>query len=349
MKHRFEVEMGRIVTFGEIMLRLAPEGFYRLFQNDRLQASFGGAEANVAVSLSNFGDDAVFISKVPEGPVGQAAIDSLRRRGVDTGKICRGGNRLGIYYLEKGANQRGSLCIYDRKGSSISEASAEDFDWESIFQGADWFHFTGITPALSDTLADICEDACKTAHKYGVTVSCDLNYRSKLWDRDTAEKVMSKLCSYVDVCIANEEDAKNIFGIEASATDVVSGVINKQGYESIAAQLKSRFGFRYVAFTFRVSHSASHNDWSGMLYDGKESFYSPEYQITNIVDRVGGGDSFGAGLIHGLVNGHSEQYAINFAVAASALKHSIEGDYNLVSADEVIKLAEGDKSGRVQR
>lgn len=338
----------RVVTFGEIMLRLAPNGYYRFFQNDQLQATFGGGEANVAVSLANFGLDAVYVTKLPEHAIGQAAVDSLRYFGVDTSKIVRGGDRVGIYYLEKGASQRGSVCIYDRAHSAIQEASREDFDWNSVFAGADWFHFTGITPALGPNLVEICLDACKAAKARGVKISCDLNYRGKLWTREHARDAMTKLCKYVDVCISNEEDAKDVFGIEAENTDIYGGRLNKEGYQSVARQLAEKFGFEKVAITLRTSLSASDNDWAGMIFDGKDCYFSKEYHL-HIVDRVGGGDSFGGGLIYALLSGKEPQSAIEFAVAASALKHSIEGDFNRVSVTEVEKLADGDGSGRVQR
>ena len=340
--------MGKIITFGEIMLRLAPNGYYRFFQDDQLQATFGGGEANVAVSLANFGCDTAYVTRLPSHAIGQAAVSQLRYFGVDTSLITRGGDRVGIYYLEKGASQRGSVCIYDRAGSSIQKAVPSDFDWDRIFDGATWFHFTGITPALGENLAEICKEACTAAHKKGITVSCDLNYRGKLWSREAARTAMTELCKYVDVCISNEEDAKDVFGIEAEGTDITGGKLNKDGYRSVAGQLADRFGFKYVAITLRSSISANDNDWSGMLYDGKDFCFSKEYHL-HIVDRVGGGDSFGAGLIYSLENKYATQDAIEFAVAASALKHSIEGDFNRVSVSEVQKLAGGDASGRVQR
>ena len=341
--------MGRVVTFGEIMLRLSPNGFYRFFQNDQLQATFGGAEANVAVSLANFGVDVSFVTKLPSHAIGQGAVSSLRSFGVDTSKIVFGGNRLGIYFLEKGANQRVSMCIYDRAGSAIAEAKTSDFEWDDIFKDADWFHFTGITPALSSDVFMICKEACIAAKAKNITVSCDLNYRSKLWSQEAAEVSMSDLCSYVDICIANEEDAKNVFGIEADNTNVYEGKINKAGYKDVAEKMNERFGFKYIAFTLRTSHSATANDWTGMLYDGEHFYYAKEYHISNIVDRVGGGDSFGAGLIYGIRKGYDCQKIIEFAVASSALKHSIEGDLNRISVPEVEKLMFGDASGRIQR
>jgi 2-dehydro-3-deoxygluconokinase len=340
--------MAKIVTFGELMLRLAPNGYYRFFQNDQMQATFGGGEANVAVSLANYGMDSVYVTKLPKHAIGQAAVDSLRYFGVDTSKIVRGGDRVGIYFLEKGASQRGSVCIYDRAGSSIQKADKSDFDWAKIFEGADWFHFTGITPALGENLVEICLEACREAKKYGVKISCDLNYRGKLWTREQAREAMTKLCEYVDVCIANEEDAKDVFGIEAENTDIYGGKLNHEGYVSVAKKLKDTFGFEKVAITLRTSISANDNNWAGMLYDGENAYFSKSYAL-HIVDRVGGGDSFGAGLIYALLNGKDTQGAIEFAVAASALKHSIEGDYNRVSVSEVEKLAGGDGSGRVVR
>lgn len=341
--------MSKVVTFGEIMLRLAPNGNYRFFQNDQMQATFGGAEANVAVSLAYFGEPVTFVTKVPVHAIGQGAVDSLRSFSVDTSLIARGGDRLGIYYLEKGANQRSSVCIYDRANSSMSQAMPSDFDWKRIFEDADWFHFTGITPALGKNVFEICKQACIEAKKRSIKISCDLNYRAKLWSRDEARSAMSQLCRYVDVCIANEEDAKSVFGIESANTDVYAGRINQTGYEEVAKSLQTMFGFSYVAFTLRTSLSATVNDWAGMLYDGVECFYSKKYHLDNIIDRVGGGDSFGAGLIYALRKDFDGQRAIEFAVAASALKHSIEGDYNRVSVSEVEKLASGDSSGRVQR
>ena len=338
----------RIITFGEIMLRLAPEGYYRFVQVDKLGATFGGGEANVAVSLANFGFDTAFVSKLPKHEIGQAAINSLRRYGVDTSYIVRGGDRVGIYYLEKGASQRPSKVIYDRAGSSIAEAVPEDFDWKAIFDGAQWFHFTGITPALNDGVAAICLEACKAAKEAGVKISCDLNYRNKLWSKEKAGQVMGELCKYVDVCIANEEDAADVFGIHAANTDVKAGEVNREGYKDVAKQLADRFGFEKVAITLRESISANDNNWSAMLFDGTDYYFSKKYKM-HIVDRVGGGDSFGGGLIASLLSGYSSQETIEFAVAASCLKHSVEGDYNMVSMDEVAKLAGGDASGRVQR
>lgn len=338
----------KIITFGEIMLRLAPEGYYRFVQTDKYGATYGGGEANVAVSLANYGMDVGFVTKLPKHEIGQAGVDSLRRFGVDTTYITRGGDRVGIYFLEKGASQRPSKVIYDRAGSSIATADKSDFDWNKIFEGVDWFHFTGITPALGDNIADICLEACKIAKEKGIKISCDLNYRKKLWTKEKAGKVMDKLCQYVDVCISNEEDASDVFGIKAENTDVTTGEVNHEGYKEVAKQLVDRFGFEKVAITLRSSISANDNNWAGMLYNGKEYSFSKEYKM-HIVDRVGGGDSFGGGLIYACLNDFTLQETINFAVAASCLKHSIEGDFNQVSVEEVLKLAGGDASGRVQR
>ena len=342
--------MAKIVTFGELMLRLQPYNYERFVQCDHVEFTFGGGEANVAVSLANYGMDAAFVTKLPSHAIGQAAVNSLRRYGVDTTKIVRGGDRVGIYFNEKGASQRGSVCIYDRANSAIATASPEDFDWDNIFQDAQWFHFTGITPALGGNLVEICRQACKAAKERGITVSCDLNYRGKLWTREQARAAMTELCQYVDVCISNEEDAKDVFGIEAEATDIYGGSLNHQGYISVARQLAEKFNFKQVAITLRESHSATNNGWSAMLYDGatKEAFFSKKYEL-HIIDRVGGGDSFGGGLIYSLLSGKNNQAAVEFAVAASALKHTIEGDYNMVTAAEVEKLAGGDGSGRIQR
>ncbi len=340
--------MKKAVTFGEIMMRLQTPDFKRFIQADSFDMVYGGGEANVAVSLANYGIDAKFVTKLPKNPIGDACIAELRKYGVDTSKIARGGERLGIYFIEKGASQRASNVVYDRAHSSISTAESADFDWADIFAGAQWFHFTGITPAISDSTAALCLEACKKAKELGLSVSCDLNFRKKLWTSEKANKVMSELMPYVDVAIANEEDAEKVFGIKASSTDVTSGEINHDGYIDVAKQLVERFGFKYVAITLRESISASVNGWSAMLYDGKESYFSNKYTI-NIVDRVGGGDSFGGGLIYAMMNNYSAQDTINFAVAASCLKHTIEGDFNIVSVSEVENLMKGDGSGRVQR
>lgn len=338
----------KVVTFGEIMLRLAPEGYLRFNQADRFQATYGGGEANVAVSLANYGLETKFVTKLPKHEIGQAAVNDLRQFGIDTSYITRGGDRIGIYFLEKGASQRPSKVIYDRARSAISEATTADFNWNEIFEGVDWFHFTGITPALGDNVTEICIEACKAAKAKNITISCDLNYRKKLWSREKAGQEMGKLMEYVDVCIANEEDAADVFGIHAEATDITSGKLNHEGYKDVAKKLADRFDFKYVAITLRGSISANDNNWAAMLYNGKEYFFSKSYAV-RIVDRVGGGDSFGAGLIYSLLNKYEEQKAIEFATAASCLKHTVEGDYNRVTLEEVKALAGGDGSGRVQR
>jgi 2-dehydro-3-deoxygluconokinase len=339
----------RVVTFGEIMLRLAPRGYDRFAQSGCFAATFGGGEANVAVSLANFGIDAAFVTKLPPHEIGQCAVNALRGYGVDTRFIARGGDRVGIYFLEKGASQRPSKVIYDRAYSSIAMADASDFDWSGILDGVDWFHFTGITPALGDNVAAICLEAVKEAKKRSVKVSCDLNYRNKLWSKQKAGGVMTALCEYVDICIANEEDASDVFGIKAENTDVTKGEVRHDAYIEVAKKLASRFGFEKTAISLRTSISANDNKWAAMFYeiDG-DSYFSKSYDV-HIVDRVGGGDSFAAGLIYSALNNYSPQKALDFAVAASCLKHSIEGDFNLVTVDEVSKLAGGDASGRVQR
>ena len=340
----------RIVTFGEIMMRLNPEGYRRFVQADRFEASYAGGEANVAVSLANYGIDASFVTKLPANPLGESARNAVRRFGVDTSSIVWGGPRLGIYFVEKGASQRASKVVYDRAASSIALATRKDFDWAKILKGAKWFHFTGITPALGGELPAICLDALKYCKAHKIAVSCDLNYRGKLWSKAEAGKCMAKLVPYVDVLIANEADAADVFGIVGKGSDVESGKLDKQGYVSVAEQLVKRFGCKKVAITLRTSISAFDNLWAGMLYDAKakKACFSTEYKV-HIVDRVGGGDSFGGGLIHALVAGKSTQAAIDFAVAASCLKHSIEHDFNHVSVAEVEALAAGNGTGRVQR
>ena len=340
----------RIVTFGEIMMRLNPEGYRRFVQADRFEASYAGGEANVAVSLANYGIDASFVTKLPSNPLGESARNAVRRFGVDTSSIVWGGPRLGIYFVEKGASQRASKVVYDRAASSIALATRKDFDWAKILKGAKWFHFTGITPALGGELPAICLDALKYCKAHKIAVSCDLNYRGKLWSKAEAGKCMAKLVPYVDVLIANEADAADVFGIVGKGSDVESGKLDKQGYVSVAEQLVKRFGCKKVAITLRTSISAFDNLWAGMLYDAKtkKACFSREYPV-HIVDRVGGGDSFGGGLIYALTAGKSTQGAIDFAVAASCLKHSIEQDFNLVTIPEVETLAAGNGTGRVQR
>lgn len=338
----------KVVTFGEIMLRLASPGNYRHFQQPLFEATFGGGEANVAVSLSNYGIDTRFVTKVPEHSIGQAAINSLRSLGVDTSCIVRGGERLGIYYLEKGASQRASDVIYDRKYSSIAMSCRTDFDWEKIFDGVELFHFTGITPAMGGELLEICKDACIEASKRNIIITCDLNYRKKMWSSEEANKAMAELSQYIDVCIANEEDSDKVFGIKAEHTDVDQGSLDHESYIEVARKLVEKFKFKKVAITLRESTSADDNKWAAMYYVQDKAYFSKEYDL-HIVDRVGGGDSFAAGLIYGLLKEYEPQKTIDFAVAASALKHTIEGDFNRVSIHEVEHLMYGDGSGRVQR
>ncbi|WP_026894388.1 sugar kinase [Clostridiisalibacter paucivorans] len=340
--------MKKVVTMGEIMLRLSTPGYKRFTQSESFDVVYGGGEANVAVSLANYGLDAYFVSKLPENPIGQSAVNSLRRFGVNTDYIARGGDRVGIYFLETGASMRPSKVVYDRAHSAISEADVEDFDFDEIFKDAEWFHFSGITPALSDKSAELTLAALKAAKKHGVTVSVDLNYRKKLWSPEKAKKVMTELMEYVDVCIGNEEDAETTLGFKPGKTDVTKGELELQGYKDIFKQMKDKFGFKYVVSTLRESYSASDNGWSALIYNGEEFYHSRKYDI-RIVDRVGGGDSFAGGLIYGLVSGKDFKDALEFAVAASAMKHTIPGDFNMMNVDEVMTLVEGDASGRVQR
>ncbi len=338
----------KIVTFGEIMLRLEPEGYYRFVQVDKMTSTFGGAEANVAISLANFGAESFYVTKLPCHEIGQCAINALRRFGVQTDFIVRGGNRVGIYFNERGASQRPSKCIYDRADSAIALSKKSDFDWNKIFNNADWFHFTGITPALGGELPEICIEACNVAKSKGITISCDLNYRSKLWSKEQAKEVMEKIAPYIDICISNEEDAKDVFGIEANDTDIENGKLNKNGYKTVAQKLADKYGFKKVAITLRTSLNANRNKWAALFYDGKDFFFSHEYDMF-IVDRLGGGDSFAAGLIYSILKNESSQRIVEFASAASCLKHSIEGDFNMVSVEEVERLAHGDSSGRILR
>ena len=340
--------MGRIVTLGEIMLRLSTPGYERFMQAESFDVCYGGGEANVAVSLAGFGHDASFVTKLPANEIGDAAVSALRRYGVDTSDIVRGGDRVGIYFLETGASVRPSKVVYDCAHSAIAEAVPSDFDFEKIFKGAEWFHFTGITPAISDNAAAVTKAALIAAKKKGLTVSCDLNFRKKLWSSEKAQKVMTDLMQYVDVCIGNEEDAEKVLGFKPAGTDVTKGDLALAGYEDIFKRMKERFGFRYVVSSLRESISASDNNWSAAIYDGNEFYHSRTYKL-HIVDRVGGGDSFAAGLICGLMDGKSGKEALEFAVAASALKHTIPGDFNCVTRNEVLALAGGDGSGRVQR
>ena len=340
--------MSKVVTFGEIMLRLATPGHLRLNQTSVLEMTFGGGEANVAVSLALFGEEATFVTRLPKNDVAEACIQRLRGLGVNTNHIMRGGERVGIYFLETGAAQRASTVTYDRAHSSISEIDPASIDWKKILEGTKWFHFTGITPALSDKAAQAALEGARHAKKIGATVSCDLNFRKKLWTSEKAQQVMSGLMEHVDYCIANEEDAEKVFGIKAKGTEVTSGQIDHTRYVEVATQLTERFKFKGVAITLRESFSASHNGWSGLFYTGGKAHFSRRYEF-DIVDRVGGGDSFASGLVYALLKNKAPQDAIEFAVAASCLKHSISGDLNLVKLSEVEALLAGDGSGRVQR
>ncbi len=338
----------KFVCFGEIMGRINPLGYQRFVQADTYEISYAGGEANVAVSLANYGKDASFVTKVPDNDISKSALRGLKAHDVDVSDVVFGGDRLGLYFVEKGASQRPSKVIYDRKYSSISMAEKGDFDWKKILDGACWFHFTGITPALSDNAAEICLDALKTAKEMGVKVSCDLNFRKNLWSSEKAGKVMAELMPYVDVAIANEEDCEKVFGIKAENTDITGGNLSHEGYKQVAKTLSDRFNIPTVAITLRGSISANDNNWAAMLYKDGEYYFSKNYLI-HIVDRVGGGDSFGGGLIYALTEGYSNQDVIEFAVAASALKHTIEHDFNEVTVAEVKTLMSGDGSGRVQR
>ncbi len=338
----------KFVCFGEIMARFNPHGYYRLAQSNELEFSFGGGEANVAVALSRFGKDVAFATKVPNNELAKCALASLKMHGVDISNVAFGGDRLGLYFLEMGASQRPSKVIYDRKYSSVSMAEKENFDWRNIFAEAEWFHFTGITPALSDSCAQICLEACVTAKEMGVTISCDLNYCKDLWTSKKAEAVMSTLIPYIDVLIANEEDCEMVFGLGSEKTDIENSTPFFEGYKTVIKKLAERFDLHTVAITLRENLSASDNSWSAMLYNQNEFYFSKKYNL-HIVDRVGGGDSFGAGLIYALSEGMDNQSVIEFAVAASALKHSICGDYNEIRLEEVKNLMGGDGSGRVQR
>ena len=340
----------KVVSFGEIMLRLSPDGYYKLFQKPELNTSFCGAEANVAVALSNFGDEAEFVTALPDNDIGRAACRELMRYGVKTDNIVYTGDRLGILFAEKGASQRPSKVIYDRKNSAIALAEPSSFDWEKIFDGADWFHITGITPALSDSLAKISVDAVKAAQKAGLTVSCDINYRSKLWSAQKARPVMTEIMKYVDVCIGNEEDAEIVFGIKAGTTDVTKGQLDTDGYKKSLQTVAETFGCKIVAYSQRKSYSASDNGWSGIIYDDekKQVYISAQYDI-RITDRIGGGDAFASGLIYALHNNISPANAIETAAAAGCLDQTLEGDFCLFGINDVIDLAGGNSSGRVKR
>ena len=340
--------MKKVIGLGDLLVSFAPSGYLRFIQAESFDACYTGAEANVCISLSQYGVPAEYVTRLPRNDISRCAVAALSKFGVGTQHIAYGGERIGVLYLERGASQRPSKVIYDRKHTAICEAQPEHFDWDAIFADAQWLHFTGITPALSDSTPAVCERACKEAKARGVTISCDLNYRKNLWSTQRAKEVMETLLPYVDVLIANEEDAEKVLGIKAADTDVDSGRLNTDGYVDVARQISQTYGIPYVATTLRKSLSASDNLWSAMLYHNGEVFLSREYKI-HIVNRVGGGDSFGGGLIYSLLSGKDTQAAVEFAVAASALKHSIEGDYNMVTVAEVEKLAGGDGSGRIQR
>jgi 2-dehydro-3-deoxygluconokinase len=340
----------RVLTFGEILLRLSSPGHTKLLQKDSLDATFCGSEVNVAVSLSKFGVDSKFLTKLPNSDIGDAAVNSIRYFGVDADKVIYGNGRMGLFYLEKGASQRPSKVIYDREYSAIAEANPDEFNWKTIFQHVDWFHFSGITPALSDSMIKTCFDACKYAHNAGITISCDLNFRAKLWSSEKAQQTMKELVKYVDVCIANEEDADKVLGIKAANSNVNTGQIDKAKYQVVAKEIVKKYECKYVAISLRESHSASDNGWSGMLYNSsiEECCFSKNYEI-RLVDRLGGGDSFAAGIIFGLASKMTTQDTIEFSVAASCLKQTMEGDYNRTSVDEVLNLVNSDGTGRIQR
>lgn len=338
----------KVVTLGEIMLRLSTPGFKRFVQAESFDVTYGGGEANVCAALCNYGLHGTFVTRVPDNPLGQSAINHLRRYGVDTQYVVRGGERLGIYFLETGASMRASQVLYDRAGAAIADADISEFDFDKILEGASWFHTTGITPALSDKAAALTEAALKAAKAKGITTSIDLNYRKKLWSREKAREVMTRLCQYVDVCIGNEEDADTTLGFKAKDTDVTKGELNLEGFKDVFKQMKEKFGFKYIASSLRESHSASDNGWSALVYNGTDFYHSKRYEV-RIVDRVGSGDSFASGLIYGLVTGMAMKEAAEFAVAASALKHTIPGDLNHATLSEVKGLMKGDASGRVQR
>jgi len=343
--------MAKIVTFGEIMLRLATPNYQRFTQAAAFEATYGGGEANVAVSLSNYGLSTSFITRLPNNDLGNACSMSLKKFGVDTQNINFGGNRIGIYYLETGAVNRPSKVIYDREYSAFSEVTPETFNWDEIFKDTEWFHWTGITPAVSESAAATCLAACKAAKAKGIKISCDINYRAKLWNwGKKAQEVMPELVSYCDIILGNEEDAEKVFGIKPPHTDVDKGIVDAQAFQYVCKEMMTLFpAAQKVIITLRGSINANHNTWTGVLFDGKTLFQAPTYNITHIVDRVGGGDSFMGGLIYGLLSYNSDQQALNFAVAASCLKHTISGDFNLVSVAEVEALMKGDGSGRVQR
>jgi len=339
----------KAVFFGELMMRLSTRRHERIIQAREFDVSYSGAEANLGISLINFGLQSYMVSSVPDNAVGQACLNYMRQFGLNIDYVKKNGFRLGIYYVETGASQRPSTFLYNRKGSSITELRLGDFHWDEIFKGKHWFHFTGITPALADSLAEITREACITAQENGLTVSADLNFRRKLWSPEKARQVMTELMQYVDILFTNEEEADLVFGIKAKDTAGYSGKLNERGYEDVARQLRDKFNLKYVSITLRESISASVNNWSGMIFDGKTFYTSRKYHIDNIVDRIGGGDAFSAGVIYGLLTNQELQDIVDFAAAASCLKHSIHGDFNLVTFDEVLALMQGNTTGRIQR
>lgn len=341
----------KVVAFGEIMLRLSPSGYRRFSQADSFDLVYGGGEANVCVSLANYGINTDFVTRLPQNDLGNSVLMNLRKHDVGVNYVLRGGDRLGIYFLEKGAVNRASKVIYDRANSAFSQIEPGMIDWDKVFKDATWFHWTGITPAISEGAALACKEALEAAHKKGIMISVDLNYRNKLWKYGRAPvEIMADLVKYCDIIVGNEEDAEKIFDIRAKGVEVTHGKVSAGAYESVAKQLAQRFPkARKIVFTLRGSVNASHNTWSGVLWDGKNLYKAHEYQITHIVDRVGTGDAFAGGLIYGLLAYKDDKKALDFAVAASALKHTVEGDFNLVAVSEVVKLMEGDASGRVSR
>ena len=340
--------MKKIVGFGDFLVRLSPPGYLRFMQASQFDINYTGAEANVLVSLALMGEKTDFVTRVPDNDIGHTAVRSLGKYGVGTDHVAYGGERMGVFYLEKGASQRPSKIVYDRKYTAIATAKVEDFDWDAIFDGAGWFHVTGITPALSETMPGVCIEACRRAHEAGLTISCDLNYRKNMWTTAQAKATMERILPWVDVLIANEEDADKVLDIRAADTDIVAGKLNRDGYRDVARQIIEKYGVKAVAVSLRRSISASDNEWGAMLYTGGEAHFSRTYPI-HIVDRVGGGDSFAAGLIYGMLHGFDAQKTVEYAAAASCLKQTIEMDFNLASVEEITRLMEGDGSGRVQR
>jgi 2-dehydro-3-deoxygluconokinase len=339
----------KVVLFGELMMRLSTKRHERIVQAREFDVFYSGAEANLGVALAAFGIESYLVSSVPPNEVGQACLNYLRQFGMNLDHVRQNGFRLGIYFVETGASQRPSIFLYNRKGSSITELRPGDFNWDEIFAGKDWFHFTGITPALADSVAEITREACIAASKRGITISCDLNFRKKLWPKEQARDIMTGLMKYVDVLFTNEEEVETVFGIKAGVTDVTNGKLSHSGYEEVAAILCEKFRLKYVSISLRESVSATVNNWSGALFDGKKLYTSRKYHLDYIVDRIGGGDAYSSGIIYGLLTGQNLQDTVDFAAATSCLKHTIHGDFNLVTFDEVLALMNGDGSGRIQR